>query len=123
MMAAGFILAFRSTTVIVPNTQPYKVLNKEVSSEETLKYVVDACKYREAPTQVIRKFVDEQGVAYSLPPQESNVPVGCKKSTIPVIIPETLHKGKWYLSLDVAYKVNPLRTESYHFKTESFEIK
>lgn len=121
ILICGF-LAFVPVRVVEPQVQPYRVLTQEVSPGDTLIYEVDVCKFRNAPTQVVRRFVDEEGLAYPLAAEASNIVPGCSKVRVPVIVPSVLHTGKWHLTLDVSYRVNPLRTESYHLVTERFNV-
>lgn len=115
--------AFKSVQVIHPNVQPYHVITKELKAGDTFIYEVDACKYRALSSVVTRRFVDENGTRYPQPPEASNIVEGCGKIRVPVGTPSTLHGGVWYMDLEVAYKVNPLRTENYHFTTDTFLIK
>ena len=48
--------------------------------------------------------------------------VGCGKTRTTLAVPFNMPEGEWYLDLEVAYKVNPLRTEYYNFKTDEFVI-
>lgn len=122
MMGIAAWLAYVPVTVIKAQTQPYKVLTPVVSTGKTLVYQVDACKYREAVGVIVRSFVDQAGTAYPLPSVQGTVRKGCMKTNVSIILPQ-LHKGVWHLTLDVGYKVNPLRTEYYHLTTDDFTIK
>lgn len=119
----GLFLALKPVDIIKPNTQPYRVLTPVVKAGEPMVYEVDACKNKDLPSMVSRRFVDEAGVRYPLPTIESNVILGCNKSGVPVATYPTMKPGKWYLALDVTYQVNLLRSQSYHFTTDTFEIK
>ena len=121
VVVAGF-LAFVPVEVIKPNVQPYKVITKEVKQGDILIYEVDSCKFKSVPARIVRRFVDKDNTQYPQPPEDSNIIKGCSLSRIPVAVPFNMPAGKWYLDLEVAYKVNPLRTEYYNFKTDEFVI-
>lgn len=115
--------AFINVKVIEPNVQPYRVVTKTINAGDTFIYEVDACKYKAVPSTVVRRFVDERGTRYTMPEESSNLIKGCNIIRVPVGTPSTLHTGVWYLDIEIAYKVNPLRTENYKFTTEKFVIK
>lgn len=121
LLIGGF-LAFTPVDVATANVQPYKVTTPTVKAGENMVYVADVCKHKELLSQVTRTFVDEDGVHYPIPQQLSTIPVGCAKN--PVVVPTlpSYHSGKWYLTLDVTYQVNILRSQTYHFRTETFTV-
>lgn len=121
MMFGAAWLAYVPVTVLTPQVQPYLVLTPSVKSGDTLVYQVNACKYREATGVITRSFVDDSGTAYPLASVQGNVRKGCQKTNVPVIVP-VLHPGVWHVTLDVGYRVNPIRTEYYHLSTETFNI-
>lgn len=113
-------LMFWPVEIIKPNVQPYKIQTPIVHIGGQVIYVIDACKYRETTAQVSRRFVN--GVIFMLPPVTNNVPKGCFITPTSVTIPSEITPGTWYLQLDIEYKVNFLRTKSYHFKTDTFQV-
>ena len=121
VVVAGF-LALMPVEVIKPNVQPYKVITKEVKQGGTLIYEVDSCKFKSVPTRIIKQFIDKNNTRYPQPTENSNVVVGCGKTRTTLAVPFNMPEGEWYLDLEVAYKVNPLRTEYYNFKTDKFVI-
>lgn len=121
VVVAGF-LALMPVEVIKPNVQPYKVITKEVKQGGTLIYEVDSCKFKSVPARIVTRFVDKDGTRYPQPTEDSNVVVGCGKTRTTLAVPFNMPEGEWYLDLEVAYKVNPLRTEYYNFKTDEFVI-
>ena len=121
VVVAGF-LALMPVEVIKPNVQPYKVITKEVKQGGTLIYEVDSCKFKSVPTRIIKQFIDKNNTRYPQPTENSNVIVGCGKTRTTLSVPFNMPEGEWYLDLEVAYKVNPLRTEYYNFKTDEFVI-
>lgn len=121
LLIAG-CLAFIPVDVVKTNVQPYKIVTPVVEAGENMIYEADVCKYKEVYSVVTRSFVDEKGVNYPLPQQYSNIPAGCGKNRVIVPTLPTYHSGKWYMTLDVQYQVNPLRTQTYHFRTDTFTI-
>lgn len=106
--------------VIVPTTQPYKVLTPQVKAGDSLIYIVDACKKMNASTTVVRRFVDH--VVLSQPSEPSNIRVGCGQTEVTVVVPKLLTPGTWYLALDISYQINPFRSKEYHLRTEDFQV-
>lgn len=107
-------------TIIRANQQPYKVLTKKVKIGSQLVYVVDACKYVKATAAVSRAYVD--GLRYPSIESLDNIVVGCKKTNVSVLIPNYIVPGTYHLELNVRYRINALRTDSYQFLTEDFEV-
>ena len=116
------VLAFMPVQVIKANQQPYKVITTSIKAGDLVTYVADVCKYKEAGSIVSRVFIDANNIHYALPDQDSNVPSGCHQNKVTLPTPINLHPGTWYLALDVEYKVNILRTETYHLRTETFIV-
>jgi hypothetical protein len=121
MLVVGW-LAFHPVKVLQPNIQPYKVITPVVQRLGVIIYQVDACKFREAPTVISRRFVDTNNTHYPLPDLPNNIKTGCAKTNVPVTVPPTLPPGTYYLTLDVSYQVNIFRTESYHLRTDTFWV-
>lgn len=123
ILSVGYIfyLSIFPLEIIKPKTQPYKVLTPIVYQGEQLIYEIDACKFVEVTSNVSRRFVN--GVVINLPSVNNNVKKGCFKSPTGVIVPKEVPPGTWYLQLDIEYKVNFLRTATYHFTTEKFLVK
>jgi hypothetical protein len=121
LIIAGY-LSFMPVNVVKANTQPYKVITPVVKAGDPIIYVADVCKYKEVSSLVSRTFIDENNVHYPLPNMLSTIPVGCTGNKVVVPTLPTFHSGKWHLSLDVEYRVNILRSQTYHFYTETFVI-
>lgn len=120
ILFAWIFIQYWPITVIVPNTQPYKVLTKKVKVGEQLIYLVDACKKIAVPSVVSRSFVD--GVTYPSITSINNVSVGCGRTKVSILVPNFIVPGVYHVVLNIQYKINPLRTDTYHFKTETFEV-
>lgn len=106
--------------VLKPNVQPYKIVNKKVRPGDSLIYVVDACKFKNVSTTVVRRFVDH--VVLNQEPEVSNIRVGCGQTNVSIMVPKLITPGIWHLDIDVSYKINPFRTKEYHLITEDFEV-
>jgi hypothetical protein len=120
---AMLVMLFSPVTVIEPNRQPYKVTTKRVQVGKQLVYVVDACKYMNVSAVVGRAFVaTPSGTIYPAVSDGSHVREGCGKSPVSMTVPAFLLPGRYYLHLDITYKINALKDVAYHFKTEEFEI-
>lgn len=118
-------LLLSPVNVIKPNVQPYKVLTKEVQVGKQLVYVVDACKYIDTTAKVTRIFVDaKEGTEYPPITESNNISTGCNVSGVSLPIPPFLLPDReYYMKLDINYKINALRDQPYHFRTETFMVK
>lgn len=120
ILIGWILIQFWPVTAIVPNTQPYKILTKKVKVGGQLVYVVDACKKIKASSVVSRAFVD--GIRYPAITSFNNVPVGCTKTKVSILVPNFITPGVYHLELNVQYKINNLRVDTYQFTTEEFEV-
>lgn len=118
----GAFMALKPVKVVVPNKQPYEVMTKTIKAGDNMIYIADVCKHKAILGVASRTFVDENGVNYPLPSQNTNIKTGCAQT--PVVIPTlvTYAPGKWHLKIDIQYQVNPLRVQTEHFVTEEFTI-
>lgn len=117
------LLIFYPTKVIVPKMQPYPVLTRNVVVGNQLQYVVDACKYQDITSTVLRSFVNTKSdVIYPALQSQGSVSVGCNKTTVATTVPLFLPEGDYYLALDVIYHVNRLQDRTYHFTTAPFHV-
>lgn len=121
LIIAGF-LAFMPVQIIKANRQPYIVTTPALKAGDPITYIADVCKYKDVSSLVTRTFVDENNVHYPIPQQQSNIPSGCHQNKVIVPTLGNLHPGRWYMTLDVEYRVNILRSETYHFTTDTFVI-
>jgi hypothetical protein len=106
---------------LVVNTNPAEVVTPYVERGQYLQYILDFCKYSNAPVTVHRTLDDGQIVF--LQDTEGQLPLGCR-STISsnVIIPQTINTGVYYLNVTADYQVNPIRTVSVHYVTQKFTV-
>ena len=102
--------------------QPYQIVNEESSLKQgdVLKYQIDYCKYTNIQSIVRRQFVD--GIIYATPEITANLKKGCGLAINTITIPENLPPGTYYLTIEVTYKINPIREISYDLKTEKFVV-
>lgn len=112
---------FAPIEILFPNEQPYQVLTKKVVQGERMKYLVDACKTRDAVGVVTRTVVVDK-VEFKIEPDPGTVKKGCSKVVVSVLIPDTIPPGLAYMKIDVAYPLNPFRNLYYHLYTGRFEI-
>lgn len=122
LVAIASWFAFKPVNVVKPNVQPYKIITKVINPGDPVIYEADTCKYIAVPSVVIRRFVDQDGTRYPQPPEASNVKAGCGKIRIPMSTPFGIQPGTYYVDIEIAYQVNPLRKENYNFTTETFKV-
>jgi hypothetical protein len=100
--------------------QPFKILTPTVQRGGMFVYEMDYCKKTDLVPVVNRQFVD--GLVYILPVSSSSIKRGCNVIKNSVIIPASLPEGVYYLSSTVIYKVNPIRTITYEYRTDKFTV-
>lgn len=106
------------------NVQPYRVITKHVTVGDQLIYIVDICKYMDIESTVTRSFVDTQaGTIYPALVSLNKVKSGCNKTNVSITVPLFLPTSRYYVQLDVLYKINVFSEKIYHFKTEEFDVK
>lgn len=120
LLVLYFCLKFWPITVIRPNVQPYKVVTEKVRVGSNFIYTVDACKFTDSPATVSRVFVD--GIRYPSVTSTNNVKKGCNKTNVSIQVPNYVEPGIYHLELNVVYKINALRNDTYKFSTEGFEV-
>jgi hypothetical protein len=102
------------------NVFPIVNANKTVKSGEQLIYLARSCKYMNVSVTVSRQFVD--GIIYSLPKVESNLPLGCKDNLVYVQVPTAIPAGKVTMSILYQIHVNPIRKIELTQTTEQFTV-
>lgn len=115
-----FYILFWPVQVIKPNTIPYKVLTPIVKVGGDLVYQVDACKFIDSKATVYRSFVD--GQRYPALISFNNIRKGCGITNVKIPVPNFVIPGKYHLELDIEYRINALKSVTYHFRTEEFYI-
>lgn len=99
-----------------------KILNgdKEVRQGDTLFMVLEITKRNPVPGVGVRSFVD--GLIYTMPPQTGNLPVGTNTVIREVPVPEALPPGRYRLHTEVRFEMNPIRTITVGYNSESFTV-
>lgn len=113
-------LMFYPPKIITPRVQPYFITPEVVHPGDIVYYDADVCKYTDTPGIVNRSIVGI--VQYPLPDSTSHIEQGCSNNRFGVFIPLKVLPGVYYLQLDILYKVNFLRQDVYHFKTQKFTV-
>ena len=121
MVYAILLLVIPVDTMVVFN-QPVKILNfnHTVQRSDYLEVYIDYCRYSDAELEISREVID--GLIFPLQTDTATLPVGCKKVITREYISKGLPPGKYYLKYEYKFKVNPLKTEYYVFRTEDFTI-
>lgn len=111
---------------------PFSVLDVNATSVITLSvprggtmyYLVDYCRYSEAPAIVYRSIhtTDETSIA-TFPAVASVAIPGCHKTRVPLQIDLNTATGTYYLIADVRFHVNAIRDIDVVFKTDKFLIR
>lgn len=101
-------------------TQPMHVMNKQIKAGNDVVYVIEYCKYTDAPASVAR-YIDGN-VRYYLNEMQAHVAKGCGKSTATVKIPSEVEPGTYRLLVRNIYHVNPIRDISKDFISETFTV-
>lgn len=114
-------LLFYPVKITTPRIQPYHIVTPIVQHGESVIYTVDACKFKDYPG-IITRFFKSGETLVGIESSPGFAPVGCHKTDVPVKTPPTMNPGMYSLVLNVAYKINPLRTITYTFTTETFEV-
>lgn len=100
--------------------QPYKVRPNVIEAGQTLTYTADFCKYKNVQASVTRTLVD--GTVIFFPIENTNLPIGCNKRDIPLVIPKNTPPGVYHLEISLVYRVNPLREITTRILTDEFRV-
>lgn len=88
---------------------------------EPISYVLDYCKGTDVPPTVSRELVDGQIIMLS--DNSGYLPIGCHTTTVETaVIPNSIVPETYYLDVTVRYPINPFRTETVHYRTNSFQV-
>lgn len=107
-------------TPLVINQRPIEIITKSVEKGGFLLYKLDYCKYTEKEAVVRTDFKD--GILFSLPDITDKSVPGCKVQVVGQMVPETLPKGDYILTLDFVYEVNPIRTITVETHSQKFRV-
>jgi hypothetical protein len=101
--------------------KPIPVNNSLLEPGQALEYNLSYCKNTDGLSVVHKRMVDGQTI--ELDDITGTLSRGCGtivNST--TIIPETVNPGKYYLSIDVEYRVNPIRYVNIRYRTAYFTV-
>jgi ABC-type phosphate transport system permease subunit len=79
------------------------------------------CKNWPAESGTVSRYLNNSVILY-LPTIVTNVPVGCATYTLPVEIPNFAPSGTYTYNTEVSYRVNPIKTSTYYFQSEPFNV-
>lgn len=131
----GFMYSILAVIVVTSSVllywlyQPYQVLSpnpviKVTSVEDAHLVILSAtyCKNLNAKGTVRISFVGST-IEELTPMATEAQPKQCyDKQQIPIIVPQDLPVGKYYIKFSANYKINPLRTFTTIYQSESFEV-
>lgn len=104
-------------------TQPYKVISPNIGQGYNLNYEVEYCSSKELYLIVNRQLENiETGELWDVSDRAAHFTKGCSKETQNVLIPVRIDVGTYKLRDTISIKVNPLRTDTYNFESESFQV-
>jgi hypothetical protein len=99
---------------------PAQVLQENVEAGQMVTYMSEFCRYTDLPAIVTRQFID--GVIYTTPSENTTDTIRCGTRTQLVRVPPTLMPDRYHIKVVVQIKVNPIRTMTYEFFTEEFNV-
>lgn len=102
------------------NTEKFRILTKEVSPGEKVVYEVDACKYLDKKPKVSVVFVND--IRYLSSDNFAAISLGCHKTLVERIVPDTLPSSHYHLEITIEYEINPIRTITNSIESEEFEV-
>lgn len=104
-------------------TQPYKVISPNIGQGYILNYEVEYCSSKELYLVVNRQLENtETGELWDVSDRAAHFNKGCSKETLNVLIPPRIDVGTYKLRDSISIKVNPLRTDTYNYESESFLV-
>lgn len=120
----AFWLFWPYKTLVIENEQAggVPVITTTLHPGDPLQYYLNYCKYVDLTSTVYRTLVDGQII--TLQTSQGTLPIGCDNNHIvsTVSVPETINPGRYYLSVSVDYKVNPIRTVRTTYRTQYFDV-
>ena len=104
-------------------TSPGRILNtgKVVEAGHVLQYEVKGCFFRNVNNVAVQRALVDSFV-YNLPVLNTKPRIGCIQEVRTLMIPKTFFSGKFHVTVDMVFQVNPLRTVDVHMQTEDFTI-
>jgi hypothetical protein len=99
---------------------PVPISATTVEGGEYISYTLDFCRFTDLPATVTRQFID--GVVYTTPTIIVQDTARCGSRETLVRVPPTLLPDTYHMHIIIQIKVNPIRTMTYRFETQPFEI-
>ena len=127
IIIVGAVVFFSFLTLQPANwvkfVQPYHVISPFVNQGGGMNYEVEYCSKKELFLVVNRQLENIQtGELWDVPDRAAHISKGCSKEQHNVPIPVKIEAGTYKLQASISIKVNPLRTDTYNFESESFQI-
>ena len=114
----GFLAIFPLNILTIGNV---RLDRTTVKAGETINYINDYCKTREAVATV--NVALHNDVIVPMSPLISARSAGCRFNVArPIKIPDNTPAGTHHLEIDIIYQHNPLNTEIVHFRTPDFQV-
>lgn len=121
LIIAAYLLFFPARLPIVYN-EPFPVYPTELHKGEVLTYTMDIDKRKAYSVRVNKNIVCNDGNLVTLASMITNIPLGRNVITPEVIIPQKTSYGICHIEISSEYKVNPLRLETQHMRTQDFNV-
>ncbi len=103
--------------------QPYKVLTPVVSQGTRMAYEVAYCTKKPRTFVVHRVLLNvKTQELWDIPDRINILSKGCTKETHELLTPLRADLGKYKMIATVTLQVNPIRSVTYQYETEVFEI-
>lgn len=106
--------------ITVTNNQ-ILVVPRTVRAGEQVELVYTYCKNGKAENGIVSRYLKDE-IIYFLPSIVSNVKEGCQDLVVPLDIPKNLPPDTYTYNAEITYKLNPIRSKTYYFVSESFNV-
>lgn len=94
---------------------------KLVKAGDTTYLIYSFCKNGKPQSAKVRRYLKDE-LVYFLPTLESNVQPGCQDYRVPLDIPKNLPPDKYTYNVEIEYRVNPIKTNTYYFTSDEFVV-
>lgn len=102
--------------------QPLHIITTDIQKGKELVYEFDYCRYTTLDALSSRQIICRNRM-YILPDVRGNVPPGCAKGRRSIFLPSEMDPDTCFVHFSSTFVVNPLRTVTLLFDTESFVIR
>lgn len=115
--------SFQPDKVLQVNNSPFPVrtIREHPTADGVVILKVDLCKHSGTVGQVRTSFVSESREIF-LPLGKEQLPKGCLKQEVPVLIPTDTPEGKYKIKFSVTYQINPIKRSVEVFETREFVV-